>query len=167
MTEGALRIDPTRISLLWAAPERARAIAELHGLVFEDPWSAEGIRALLEDPGSTSLVAQGGTPPRMIGFIIGRIAADEAEILTLAVAPWARRLGIGRRMVEGLVRAVTRAEVTRLHLEVAADNAAARALYGGLGFEEVGRRKSYYVRKSSPAQDALLLARDIAPKLAR
>jgi ribosomal-protein-alanine N-acetyltransferase len=70
-------------------------------------------------------------------------------------------MGIGRRMVEGLVRAVKRAEVRRLHLEVAADNAAALALYQRLGFAEVGRRKGYYVRKGRPPVDALLLALEL------
>jgi ribosomal-protein-alanine N-acetyltransferase len=161
MTAEAIKIDPARVSLLWAAPERASAIAELHALMFEEAWSADSIARMLEHPGATALVAQGGTPPRPLGFVIGRIAADEAEILTLAVAPWAQRLGIGRRMVEGLVRAVKRAEVRRLHLEVAADNAAALALYQKLGFAEVGRRKGYYVRKGRPPVDALLLALEL------
>lgn len=161
MTGATLKIDPARISLLWAAPERAAAIAELHALLFEDAWSKESIAEMLEHPGATALVAQGGTPPRPLGFVIGRIAADEAEILTLAVAPWAQRLGIGRRMVEGLVRAVKRAEARRLHLEVAADNGAGLALYRKLGFAEVGRRKGYYVRKRGPSADALLLALEL------
>jgi len=162
MTEGVLKIDPRRISLLWAAPERAAAIAELHALVFDDPWSAASIQTLLEDAGATSLLAQGGAPPRPVGFVLGRIAADEAEILTLGVAPWARRIGIGRRMVEGLVRAAKRAEARRLHLEVAEDNQPARALYRRLGFAEVGRRKAYYARGGRPPGDALLLVLDLA-----
>ncbi|MEW5963713.1 MAG: ribosomal protein S18-alanine N-acetyltransferase [Pseudomonadota bacterium] len=161
MTGEALKIDPARVSLLWASPERAPAIAELHALLFEEAWSIDCIARMLEHPGATALVAQGGTPPRALGFVIGRIAADEAEILTLAVAPWAQRRGIGRRMVEGLVRAVKRAEARRLHLEVAADNAAARALYHKLGFAEVGRRKGYYLRKGRSPADALVLALDL------
>lgn len=161
MTEGALKIDPTRISLLWAAPERAAVIAELHRLLFDEAWSAKSIAELLEDPGSTSLVAQGGIPPRVIGFVLGRIAADEAEVLTIGVAPWALRMGIGRRMVEGLIRAVRRAEVRQLHLEVAEDNHPALTLYHRLGFVEIGRRKAYYAVKCGGRVDALRLALDL------
>ena len=81
-------------------------------------------------------------PRALAGFVIGHIAADEAEILSIGVAPEWQRRGIGRQMVEGLVRAARRAEVKRLFLEVAADNEAAAALYKSLGFKKTGARKA-------------------------
>ena len=85
------------------------------------------------------------------------MAADEAEILSIAVAPDWQRSGLGTRLIEGLVRASKRGEAAQIFLEVAEDNKAARALYSKLGFTETGRRKGYY-KRSCGAVDALTLA---------
>ena len=94
---------------------------------------------LLTHPGSTSFLARVGTPPQTAGFIVSQLAADEAEILTLGVRKDSQRHGIARRLVEAMARAAKKAEVRRLFLEVGQSNAAALALYKGLGFQEVGR----------------------------
>lgn len=151
-------IDYRHVSILWAAPEHAAELAALHASLFEAPWDAAAFASLLSHPGSTAFLARVGAPPQTVGFILGQLAADEAEILSLGVGKGSQRHGIGRRLVEALGRAAKRAEAKRLFLEVAADNAAALALYGKLGFAEVGRRKGYYERTGGPAQDALTLA---------
>jgi len=97
-------------------------------------------------------------PGPAAGFILGQIAADEAEILTLGVRSDRQRHGIGRRLVEALGRAAKRAEACRLFLEVAESNTAAVALYKGLGFAETGRRKGYYQRLGAAPEDALALS---------
>jgi ribosomal-protein-alanine N-acetyltransferase len=89
------------------------------------------------------------------GVALGRIVADEAEVLAVAVAPDARRTGIGRRLAAGLVDRLRADGALRVHLEVRAGNAPAIALYTELGFGEVGRRQRYYV----DGEDALLLSR--------
>jgi ribosomal-protein-alanine N-acetyltransferase len=89
------------------------------------------------------------------------VAADEAEVLTLGVSAPFQRRGIARRLVEGLMRAVSAAGGERLHLEVAADNTAAIALYKMLGFAEVGRRRGYYQRSDGTSSDALTLVRPL------
>ena len=147
MPSAAIPLDPKNLSLLWASPERADEIAALHARLFEQAWDAESIVRLIEHPASSSFIAQIREPRALAGFVIGRIAADEAEILSIGVAPEWQRRGIGRHMAEGLVRAARRAEVKRLFLEVAADNDAAITLYEGLGFKIVGARKAYYQRK--------------------
>ena len=146
------------VSLLWAAPERAGEIAVLHKRLFNPPWDEAAIAGLLEHPASTSLVAVAGDPKVVVGFIIGQLAADEAEILTVGAAPDWQRAGLGKMLVQGLIRAAKRGEAKRLYLEVAEDNAAAAALYQSLGFSESGRRKGYYERPQRPAVDALVLA---------
>jgi ribosomal-protein-alanine N-acetyltransferase len=151
-------IDYRHVSILWAAPEHAAELASLHGGLFEAPWDAAAFASLLNHPGSTAFLARVGAPPLTAGFILGQLAADEAEILTLGVGKDCQRHGIGRRLVEALGRAAKRAEARRLFLEVAADNGPALGLYKGLGFVEVGRRKGYYQRAGAPAQDALTLA---------
>ena len=150
--------DLKNLSLLWASPELVPDIALLHGRLFDPPWDAESISRLTEHPAAAAFVAQVQYPKTLAGFIIGQIAADEAEILSIGVAPEWQRRGIARHMVEGLVRAARRAEVKRLFLEVAADNAKAIRLYKGLGFVPVGHRKAYYRRLGSPPVDAVVLS---------
>jgi ribosomal-protein-alanine N-acetyltransferase len=91
------------------------------------------------------------------GFILVRVAAGEAEILTLAVAPDARSHGVGAALVTTAATHAQQCGATELFLEVAVSNAAARALYSRLGFAENGRRKGYYVTQGAELEDALLL----------
>jgi [ribosomal protein S18]-alanine N-acetyltransferase len=145
-------------SMLWAAPDRAEEIAALHAKLFDPAWDAEGIRTLLEHPAATSLIAVAGAQKKsVIAFVIGQLAADEAEILSIGVSPDWQRVGLGAGLIEGLTRAARRGDARRIFLEVAEDNAAALALYSKLGFKEAGRRKRYYLRKNAPGVDALTL----------
>lgn len=138
--------------------DRAARLAALHAAAFLEPWDAAAFHALLGQAGVFAVEAPDG-------FILMRAVADEAEILTLAVCPQARRRGLGGRLVgEGAVEAAARGAV-RLFLEVAADNAPARALYARAGFAEAGRRPGYYARPDGGRQDALLLALNLSPAL--
>ena len=128
----------------------ALALAALHAEAFDTPWSVTAFADLLVQPG-VMLQAE------IDGFVLIRVAADEAEILTLAVRPGARRAGLGSRLVNAAAARAAAAGSRRLFLEVAEDNAPARALYGRLGFEPAGRRPRYYARPQGPAADALLL----------
>jgi ribosomal-protein-alanine N-acetyltransferase len=132
-----------------ATATAAPMLADLHAQCFDDAWDAEAIRRLMAGPGVTALMV--GTD----AFILVRAAAGEAEILTLATAPQARRRGLARQLVCAAADAVG-PDATEMFLEVAADNAAALALYTGLGFVAVGRRPGYYTRPSGTA-DALTL----------
>lgn len=120
--------------------------AAIHARCFVDAWDADAMRKLLAQPGVIARVSADG-------FILARVAADEAEILTLAVALERRRSGQGAALVRAAAAAVREAGARRLFLEVSAENAAARGLYAGLGFVEVGRRARYY----GDGADALVL----------
>lgn len=137
------------------------AIAEMHATLFSPPWCAADVAALLAHPGSVSFVAAAdGTGAR--AFIIGRVAADEAELLSLGVRQDARRQGLGRRLVKLLAAESARRGACRLYLEVSAENAIAIALYQREGFTEVGRRRAYYRAPDRPPEDAIVLARNLA-----
>lgn len=151
-------IDYRHISILWAAPEHAAELAQLHGGLFPEAWDATSIQNLLAHPGSTAFIARVGQPPGTAGFILGQVAADEAEILSLGVHPDHQRHGIALRLIEALGRAAKKAEARRLHLEVGQGNTAALALYRRLGFEETGGRKGYYERPGAAPEDAVTLA---------
>jgi len=161
MTAATVSKDPKYVSLLWAGLDRAAEVAKLHGLLFDPPWDETGLRNLLDHPASTAFVAFDGQSKEVVGFVLVQLAADEAEVLSIGVAPEWQRTGLGRRLVKGLATAVKRAEARRLFLEVADDNAAALALYRATGFVETGRRNGYYQRKNGKPADAVTMSLDL------
>ncbi len=126
------------------------ALAALHAEAFDAPWDAASLSALLTSPGVFAVAEEDG-------FILIRVVADEAEILTLAVRPAARRGGLGGRLVAAAVVRAAALGAERMFLEVAEDNVAARALYARAGFNEAGRRRGYYARADGSREDALVL----------
>jgi [ribosomal protein S18]-alanine N-acetyltransferase len=146
-----------------ADARHADALARLHASLFPDaPWGSASFKELLAHPGAIAFVASAGTSRETVGFIVGRLAADEAEILTLGVAGDWQRAGIGSLLVETFCRAAKVKGACQLHLEVAAGNAAALALYDRFGFRETGRRAGYYARAGVPAEDANTLDLSLA-----
>ncbi|QYK43477.1 MAG: GNAT family N-acetyltransferase [Paracoccaceae bacterium] len=135
-------------------------MAALHARAFAvpRPWSAEEIGGVLAGAGAF-LILDDGAPPA--GFLIGRVLAGEAELLTLAVEPAAQGRGIGGRLVARFVERAAALGAVRAFLEVAADNAAARAAYVRAGFAQAGRRRGYYAMPGRAAVDALVMARDL------
>jgi len=133
------------MTLFDPATDDAEALARLHAACFAESWSAASLRGLFAGPGVFAFACADG-------FILAREAGGEAEILTLAVAPPARRQGIARRLVQSAAAHAAGLGAGILFLEVATDNQAAIGLYEGLGFIPAGRRKAYY-----GAQDALVL----------
>lgn len=134
------------------------ALAALHATGFEGQWSAGAMADLLAMPGSFAFVAEDGDGPR--GFVLARAAAGEAEILSVAVHPIARRQGLARALMTAAAKEAVRRGAGHLYLEVAVDNEAALGLYAGLGFAEAGRRKGYYARGPGLTIDALILKMD-------
>lgn len=154
-------VDLRYLSLLVATPDRAAEIAAIHARLFDPSWDEASVTSLLEHPASAAYLAMLGQPKHTVGFVMSQIAGDEAEILSIGVSPEYQRSGLGRSMLEGLIRSLRRAEITKLFLEVAADNIPALVLYKKMGFDEIGRRKGYYQRAGAPAEDALNLALEI------
>lgn len=117
-----------------------QALATLHARCFDAaprPWSADEFADLLESFGAFLLTQPGG-------FLLGRVIADEAELLTLAVAPDHRRAGLGRTLTTAFAATSSERGARTAFLEVAAANDPARALYSRLGWHEAGRRRNYY-----------------------
>ena len=153
-------------------------LAALHQACFADGlggavWSAAAIAKILALPTTYGLLAVTGVvsgagagaahDPQPAGFALARGAVDEAEILSLGVAPAARRAGLGRALVTALLAQAADHGARRLFLEVAEDNHAALGLYGALGFTRVGRRPGYYARERGRVT-ALVLALDLPPR---
>lgn len=149
---GDLRIRP-------AGEGDLDALASLEAEAFPEPWS----RRLLADElaHSASLVLVAEDAGAVAGYASFRRAADEAELLRVAVSQAARGRGTGRRLVEAGLRELASEGVASCFLEVRPGNAPALALYQRLGFLQTGRRGRYYADGS----DALLLSRAVEPDL--
>lgn len=139
-----------------AGLEAADILAELHARGFDEVWDAATFGQLLALPGSFALLASADDIPA--GFIVMRVAADEAEILTLAVDPEKRRAGTGRALLDAGLALAREMGAVKAFLEVSERNAAAIALYTGAGWQETGRRARYYADGS----DALMLSVSLA-----
>ena len=85
-----------------------------------------------------------GPDARVLGAAVLSLAPPDADVQTLAVAAAARGRGVGRLLLQDLLSAARRVGARRVHLEVAADGAAARGLYASAGFREVRTRRGYY-----------------------
>lgn len=131
--------DATLSPQFWERLEAAQAAAYAVGAA--RPYAAASLRALALAPGG-ALVADDLDEPAVFG--LGRAAADEGEVLALAVAPDLRRRGLGAAALAALEASLADQGARRLFLEAAADNAAALALYRRAGWREAGRRRGYY-----------------------
>jgi ribosomal-protein-alanine N-acetyltransferase len=143
-------------------------VGAIERVSFSDPWSVESLASALALPHGRFFVAEdavagrggrGGVPP-LLGYVVALLYGEEGEIADLAVAPPARRRGIGGVLLDRVVATALESGVRALYLEVRESNLAARALYQSRGFDMVGRRRGYYQR---PAEDALVLRRSMAP----
>lgn len=131
-------------------------MARIHAASFAvpRPWSASEIAEVMGSASSIVLTDSDG-------FLLGREVAGEAELLTLAVDPAARRLGTGETLVRRFIAAAKVRGADSIFLEVARNNPAATALYGKFGFIERGCRRGYYLDASGGKTDALILVLQI------
>jgi [ribosomal protein S18]-alanine N-acetyltransferase len=129
-------------------------MAAIHAAAFAPPdaWSRDVFALQLALPNVFGLLHPGA------GLILVRVAADEAEILTLAVAPHARRSGIGAALLHQATTRAAASGASTVFLEVSVNNIAAYQLYTRANFVQVGRRPHYY----SDGADALVLRLDLA-----
>ena len=130
-------------------------IADLERANFSAPWSANSIESELNNPLSLWLVAIDGDT--VLGYVGSQTVMGEADMMNLAVNSSYRRNGIGRCLVEELIRRLRENNVYSLTLEVRISNEAAISLYKNLGFLQVGCRPNYY---RLPKEDALILRKE-------
>ena len=144
-------------SVTACGPSDAAALAVLHGASFHRGWSEDEFERLLLD---RAVVAHRVMIGRALaGFIISRIIAGEAEILSVAVASARRGKGLARQLLSLHLRRLAGLGTRTVFLEVDEGNVPARRLYQRAGFREVGRREGYYPAGQGTA--ALVLRRDL------
>jgi [ribosomal protein S18]-alanine N-acetyltransferase len=151
------RLEPLRGE---AAGAFAAPLSMLHRACFpEEPWDPPAMARIMAIAGFFGRILwEDGEPA---GFALALDLGGECEILSLGVVPGRRRAGSGSALLASICEEMLRRGGHSVFLEVAADNAAARALYAARGFVQIGRRLNYYRRPAGLA-DALVLRRAIA-----
>ena len=142
----------------------AEALSGLHAEGgFSTVWTIGDFEALLADRSVvTDVACDSRSPARLFGFCMSRVAADEAEILTIAVRKKARGQGLGRKLLAAQMARLESKGIATLFLEVEELNRAARALYDREGFLVVGRRDGYYRKPDGRSATALIMKCDLS-----
>ena len=116
MIFGLRRSSPPVIRPL--RPDKAEACARLHAKGFAHPWSAQEVAALIASASTLAAAALDPANGRLRGFVLSRLAADEAEILTIAVEAASRGKGVGRALLGEALRQASNAGAKAMFLEV-------------------------------------------------
>ncbi|MEP6344091.1 MAG: ribosomal protein S18-alanine N-acetyltransferase [Maricaulaceae bacterium] len=127
----------------------------LHGVSFEAGWSEDSLKSHFDND-----LCLGVFAPDLAGFIVARLAADQAEIITIAVDPKRRGQGIGQKLMQQAFTHLCGNGVDLLFLEVAEDNFSAITLYKKCGFNPIGKRPAYY-RRAGGRVAALTFRKDL------
>jgi [ribosomal protein S18]-alanine N-acetyltransferase len=150
---GAAVVEP-------ATPRDAPRLAQLHGASFHRGWGESEFEQMLRERNTlVHRLRLGGT---VIGFAVSRMAADEAEILSIAVDERHRGRGLSRNLLLTHLGHLAGRGVRTIFLEVEENNQPARRLYERLGFAVVGRRERYYKQSDGEQLNALLMRRDLS-----
>lgn len=137
-----------------ASPEDIGALEELERLCFSIPWTAEQLSSQMPDGEHEFLTADCGGA--LLGYVGMMHVLDEGYISNVAVAPSARRQGIGSALIDELLSRAEALALSFVTLEVRQGNEPAKALYEKHGFQAVGVRRDYYAQ---PKEDAVLMTK--------
>ena len=138
----------------------APKLAQLHGASFHRGWGEAEFETMLTE--RNTLVHRLRVGRRIVGFAVSRLAADEAEILSIAVAASHRGRGLSRNLLLTHLGHLAGRGVRTVFLEVEENNQPARRLYQRAGFGVTGRRERYYRQASGEQMNALLMRRDLS-----
>jgi ribosomal-protein-alanine N-acetyltransferase len=143
-----------------ASPRDAARLAQLHGASFHRGWGESEFDAMLAE--RNTLVHRLRLGRKVIGFAVSRQAADEAEILSIAIDASQRGRGLSRQLLLTHLGHLAGRGVRTIFLEVEENNQPARRLYERAGFGVVGRRERYYRQPDGEQLNALLMRRDLS-----
>lgn len=153
------------VTLAPLAAEHAPYAADVHAATFARPWTDGEIADLLHRSNVFGYAARPAqeSGAALTGFVLVRLAADEAEVLTIAVSPDWQNYGVGRRLMDQVLAHAHRERLASIFLEVGDANKPALALYRRLGFVEVGDRPGYYRDGQGGRRRAIVMRRDLSP----
>ena len=132
------------------------AVAKIEKDIFSDPWSYNAFKTDLNNDMAFPLVAE--LESLVIGYSNLYIVAGEVQIGNFAVAPGYRKRGVGKKLMDEILKIAVENKTDTVFLEVRESNEPAMALYGSFGFKPVGLRRDYY---SSPRESAVIMAREV------
>jgi ribosomal-protein-alanine N-acetyltransferase len=138
----------------------APRLAQIHGASFHRGWGEGEFESMLTE--RNTLVHRLRMGRKTVGFAVSRMAADEAEILSIAVAESHRGRGLSRELLLTHLGHLAGRGVRTVFLEVEENNQPARRLYGGAGFAVAGRRERYYREANGEQLNAVLMRRDLS-----
>ena len=134
------------------------AVLAIETRAYPFPWTRTIFQDCLRAGYSAWLLEQDGC---ILGYGLLSVAADEGHVLNLCTRPELQNRGLGRRMLQALIRQARTQGAQRLFLEVRPSNAGAIALYHATGFNEIGRRPRYYPDHDGRREDALVMAMEL------
>ena len=129
-----------RADFIIAEPDDAKKISQMEKEIFPDAWSENSVISAIERQSVMVLKSCGV----ILGYCIFMYAADEGEILRIAVSDKLRRYGLGKKLLICVIEELKKHGCTNVFLEVRSSNLSAISLYKSVGFEEIGVRKNYY-----------------------
>jgi ribosomal-protein-alanine N-acetyltransferase len=150
-----------RLRIEALGPAHAAGMARLHGASFAHGWDMPELARMLTDPATLGDGVFSGDDSQPCAFVLSRLAADEAEILTICVDAGQRSRGLGRMLLDRHLHNLERRGIAQLFLEVDSGNRPALALYRRFGFAQVGERPGYYARPDGSRALALIMRRDL------
>ena len=137
-------------------------ISSLHGACFKEIWNEKSISEILKMVGAIGFIIS-TEEERPEGFILLRVTADEAEIISIGVIPAARKKGLASRLLKKSIESAILNKTTKMFIEVAENNKAAISLYKTFGFRSIGKRPGYY-KRSTKKLDAIIYSLNITDK---
>ncbi|MCK5440004.1 MAG: ribosomal protein S18-alanine N-acetyltransferase [Gemmatimonadetes bacterium] len=149
----ALTINPLRKGDL-------TSVVSIEKSVYATPWNIEHFAEIVDLPCGLGLIAC-VDPGEVIGYAVGWVAADEAELANIAVVAEQRGQGVGGRLLREISVTARSRGADRMYLEVRRSNRDAQRFYANHGFDRVGRRSGYY---SGPREDAVVMAVDLVKR---
>ena len=151
------------ISLELVYADQARAISDLHTKCFHRDWSTADIANLIQQKNVLCIIAKEVGKPKLppLAFVVVRMAADEAEVLSIGVDPAQRRTGLATKLLDEITRRLHGERTKSLFLEVDLANEAAVNLYKQLRFESIAERPSYYQHADGGKSAALVMRLDL------
>jgi len=138
------------------AEEDIDLVLEIEERVFSAPWSREAFTMALEQPIIRAWIAR--TDQALAGYVITSLTSSYLLIANLAVDLWARKKGVGQKLMEFVLEYSSERGARWAYLDVRCSNEEAIRLYKRLGFEVVGMRAGYY---SDPTEDSLVMMRNL------
>lgn len=132
-------------------------VAEIDSQSFEFAWTREQFQSSFEAGHHFLLVKDGAMT---VGFAVYMQVFEQAELLTIAVAPAFRHKGYAQMLIEAMCANLMKKGAEQLFLEVRISNQPARSLYEKMGFKEIFRRKGYYPTKTGH-EDAIVMQKNL------